>query len=48
MKISIGKIIAALLVVYLVFTGVKSIGKRKANNSAILKEVTLVQNGKIS
>ena len=47
MKISIGKIIAALLVVYLVFTGVKSIGKRKANNSAILKEVTLVQNGKL-
>ena len=47
MKISAGKIIAALLVVYLVFTGVKSIGKRKANNSAILKEVTLVQDGKL-
>ncbi len=47
MKISKGKIIAALFVVYLIVIGIKVVGKRKESNAQILKDVTVVQNGKL-
>ena len=47
MKISKGKIVLAVLLVLLVVTGVRSIKQRKADNKKILKQVTIVSDGKV-
>ena len=48
MKISVGKIIVAVLLVLLIVTGVLSIKQRKSDNAEILKKVTVVSDGKIN
>ena len=48
MKISVGKIIVAVLLVLLIVTGVFSIKQRKSDNAEILKKVTVVSDGKIN
>lgn len=47
MEITKGKIILIVVVAFLVITGVKNINKEKSTNSDILKEVTIVSDGKI-
>ena len=47
MKISVGKIVLAVLLVLLIVTGVLSIKQRKSDNAEILKTVTVVSDGKI-
>ena len=48
MKISVGKIVVAVLLVLLIVTGVLSIKQRKSDNAEILKKVTVVSDGKIN
>lgn len=47
MKISKGKIVLAVLLVLLIVTGVRNIKQRKADNEKILKQVTIVSDGKV-
>ena len=47
MKIGKGKIVLAVLVVLLIVTGVRNIKQKKADNEKILKQVTVVSDGKV-
>ncbi len=48
MKITKGKIILAVIVVYFSIMGVKNINKQKSTNADLLKKVTVVSDGKIN
>ena len=48
MEITKGKIILAIVIVYFAVTGARNFNKDKLTNSEILKEVTIVSDGKIN